>query len=145
MSHVAEVKCEIKDLAALKKAAENLGMELIEGQKQYRWWGHSVGDYPLPQNFTAKDLGKCEHAIRLKNDHSSYEIGVCTRRDGKPGFTLLYDFYGQAKLVNAIGKDACKLTQQYNVEVAKKNVPFGYSIKTTTLKNGNIVLTAVKY
>lgn len=32
MSHIASVKCQIKDLTALRKAAEELGAVWVEGQ-----------------------------------------------------------------------------------------------------------------
>ncbi len=45
MSHVATIEIQIKDLAALKQAAKDLGLEFRENQKTYRWYGYSVGDY----------------------------------------------------------------------------------------------------
>ncbi|HWY36778.1 MAG TPA: hypothetical protein VNX68_19185 [Nitrosopumilaceae archaeon] len=147
MSHVVKLELEIKDLIALKAAAKMLGMEFREGQKTYNWWGHSVGDYPLPEGFTAKDLGKCEHALSIPDKSDAYEVGVVKRRDNRPGYTLLWDFYGGGRgLVAKIGKDGCKIKQAYAESVAslalKKK---GFKIQRSVNKEtGKVVLTAVK-
>lgn len=124
MSHVATVDLHVKDLDALAKAAEECGCELVREQKRYKWYGKSVGDYPLPTGFTAEDLGKCEHAIRVKNGNgNAYEVGVCKRRDGKPGYTLLWDFWnGGYGLQNAIGADGKALRANYAVETTVKTL-----------------------
>ena len=112
MSHVARIDMEIKDLTALKAAAKLLGMEFLEGQTTYRWYGRHVGDYSLPEGFKASDLGKCEHAIGIPNDKKAYEIGVVKRRDGKEGYTLLWDFWaGGYGLEAKVGKDGNKLKE----------------------------------
>lgn len=121
MSHVATIDLHVKDLEALVEAAKLLGMELKTGQTTYRWWGRSVGDYPLPEGFKASDLGKCEHALTIPGNPRAYEVGVVKRRDGKPGYTLLWDFYGGGYgLRNAIGEDGVKLKGEYSLAVAAK-------------------------
>lgn len=118
MSHVSKIDIKPTDLAALKLAAKRLGGELVE-QKTYKWYGTSVGDYPLPEGFTAKDLGKCDFAIKFPD--AKYEVGVVKRKDGKPGYELLWDFWsGGFGLEKAIGKDGNKLKQSYGVEAAKR-------------------------
>lgn len=145
MSHVAIIEAEITSLPDLKAAAERIGCELVEGQKNYRWYGRHVGDYPLPKGFTKEDLGKCEHAIRLKNaTGQTYEIGVVARRDGKPGYTLLWDFYaGGYGLEKVVGKDANELVKSYAasaaIRAAKK---LGYKVTEKKLATGEIQLTA---
>src|SRR5678815_3137009 len=97
----------ITDLNALKGAVKELGAIWREGQKTYEWYGRSVGDYPLPDGFTAKDLGKCEHAIRLAG--TEYEIGVVPKKHGG-GYTLLYDFWGPGqRLKSHFGDGLAKL------------------------------------
>lgn len=123
--------------------APMLGLEFMEGQKTYHWWGVSVGDYPLPKGFLAEDLGKCDHALRVVGHPGAYEVGICKRRDGKPGYALLYDFYqGGYGLEEKIGKGANKLKQAYGVACtqlfAQKN---GYQVQQRTLPNGNITVT----
>jgi len=80
------------------------------------------GDYKLPQGFKASELGSCEHAIRVKGAGAeTYEIGVVKRRDGRPGYTLLMDFWdGGYGLEDAIGKRGSKLKQAYAGRVAVK-------------------------
>lgn len=146
MSHVVKLDVEIKDLVALKAAAKLIGMEFMEGQKTYRWWGHSVGDYPLPEGFTAKDLGKCDHALSIPNNNTAYEVGVVQRRDGKPGYHLLWDFYGGGKgLVEKVGKDGNKLKQSYAEIVAANALKKkGFKVQRKVNDQGKVVLTAIK-
>lgn len=130
---------------SLKKAAADIGCELVEGQKTYRWWGHSVGDYPLPEGFTAADLGKCEHAIKVKGAPQAYEIGVIkARKPGAKGYTLLWDFYaGGYGLQKAVGEGAGLLRQAYSARVAEKQLrKKGYQVSKTTDVHGRVVLRA---
>jgi len=96
MSHVVTIKTELNDIAAVKAAVKDLGLVWKEGQKEYKWFGTHVGDYPLPTGFKNTDLGKCDHAIGVPG--TNWEIGVARKRnaDGSlaPGYTLLCDFYG---------------------------------------------------
>lgn len=120
MSHIAEIELQIKDLQALKEAAKALGLELREGQETYRWYGRSVGDYPLPAGFTKEDLGKCEHALSIPGSPYAYEIGVVARKDGKPGYTLLWDFWqGGYGLEEKVGRNAIDLQREYAFAVSK--------------------------
>ncbi len=100
MSHVAKVDVEITNLDDLEAACKRIGLELVRGQQTYEWYGSSVGDTPLLDGFTEEELGTCDHAIRVPEDHPihqiyerPYEIGVCKRRDGKAGFALLWDYF----------------------------------------------------
>jgi len=145
MSHVATIELEIRDLACLIEAAKECGLEFLENQQSYRWYGVSVGDYPLPTGFRKSDLGKCDHALRVKNGNgSTYEIGVCARRDGKPGFTLLWDFWqGGYGLQAAVGTDGNKLKDAYAAAVATKELKRkGYRVQRTKNEAGKIILTA---
>jgi hypothetical protein len=92
VSHVETVNVTINNLAALRAACERLGVEFVEGKKTYKWYGRSVGDYPLPKGFTATDLGKCDHVIKVPG--VDYEVGLVAAKDGGKGFNLIYDFYG---------------------------------------------------
>lgn len=145
MSHVAVIELEIKDLAALGAAAQALGMELRMGQRTYKWWGHSVGDYPLPVGFSEHELGHCEHALRVKGNSAAYEIGVVKRRDGKPGYTLLWDFYaGGYGLEAAVGQNASKLKQRYQVEVFKREMAKKGMRVNERMVNGKLRVEAMK-
>jgi len=151
MSHVAKIEMEIKDLDALAATAKALGMEFKRGQQTYKWFGRSVGNYALPEGFTAAELGKCEHALKVKDSWGAYEIGVVKRRDGKPGYTLLWDFWNGGKdysytgrgLQDCVGKDGNKLKQEYALQVgtrwAQKQ---GMRVTRTRLEDGRVVLRA---
>ena len=114
MSHIVSVKVEIRDLDALQKAAEAVGLEFRQDQKSYRWFGRNVGDYPLPEGVTADMLGKCDHALSVAGNPSAYEIGVCSQQDGS--YRLLWDFWrGGFGLQEAVGADCSKLVEEYAI------------------------------
>ena len=145
MSHVATIDLEIRDLAALQRAAQSLGLEFRVGQKNYKWWGRSVGDFPLPEGFTADELGHCEHALSVKDNPNAYEIGVVKRRDGKPGYTLLWDFYaGGYGLQDKVGLNASKLKQRYQVEVFRREMAKKGMHVTERMVNGKLQVEAVR-
>jgi hypothetical protein len=139
MSHVAKIEVEIRDLEALAAACQRIGCELHMGQREYAWFGTSVGDYPLPEGFKAADLGKCEHAISVPG--ASYEVGVVARRDGRQGYTLLWDSWSSGGLERKLGQGASRLVQAYGVEAATRAARRqGYSVTETTREDGAIVL-----
>ena len=146
MSHVVDMQCEVKDLDCLAKAAKRIGLELVKDQKHYKWYGESVGDYPLPAGFTEADLGNCDHALRIPGDHDAYEIGVVKRKDGRPGFTLIWDFFAQEKtLIPRVGQDGGLLKQAYAREVARKQlIREGYRVTETTDEQGTVHLAFVE-
>lgn len=138
MSHVAKIEIEIKDLKALKAACTRVGCTFVEGKETYTWFGHHVGDYPLPEGFKASDLGHCEHAIQVPG--AEYEIGVCRRRDGKKGYTMLWDFWGGA-IERHLGKKSQRLIQAYAVEAAKRAAKLaGHTVTEKKNANGSITL-----
>lgn len=125
MSHVTKIDLEIKDLDALEEACEALGLELERDKKNYAWWGTSVGDYPIPEGMRAEDLGKCDHAIKVKgtNPHNGssgpWEIGVVKSGDSH---RLVFDFYGSAgrQITDKAGIGLNRLRHEYAVATAKK-------------------------
>lgn len=139
MSHVESVKTTITDLSALKAACTRMGVEFVEGKKAYRWFGRSVGDYPLPAGFTKDDLGKCDHVIKVPG--TDYEVGVVKLKD-KPGYTMLYDFWGPGQgLLKKFGTGLTKLVDNYSVEALKSKARAkGYLTTETTAPNGAIIL-----
>jgi hypothetical protein len=144
MSHVASIDIAINDLTALKAAVKELGCEWREGQLNYKWYGTSVGDYPLPKGMTVEMLGKCSHAIKVPG--VNYEIGVVKMPDGT--FTLAYDFYGYDggthdghKLLAKFGEKLGKLVQGYAVHRATLEAQRkGLRVIRTTTANGSIRL-----
>lgn len=145
MSHVAQISMEIKDLDALAAACKDLGLELVRNQHTYKWYGYSVGDYPLPEGFTAEDLGKCDHAIRVPGNPSAYEIGVVRNRTGN-GYVLLWDFWqGGYGMQARVGDHGEKLKQGYTVHVASRYwQKKGFHTTTTQRTDGQVVVRAYK-
>lgn len=151
MSHIAKINIEIRDLDSLDRACKALGLELVRGQKTYHWYGTSVGDYPLPEGFTKEDLGKCDHAIRIPGAKTTgfdapYEIGVVKRRDGRPGYELLWDFWAGGYGMEAkVGAGAKKLAQQYTTQLTVQHWQRkGYRVTTTTKEDGRIIISATR-
>jgi hypothetical protein len=146
MSHVATVDVEIKDLDALAEACKRIGLEFVSGQQTYRWYGMSVGDYPLPAGFTADELGKCEHAIRIPGSETAYEIGVVCRRDGRAGHTLMWDFWAGGKGLEALaGKDCRNLKREYAAVVAKRQAQrSGFQVNEQRQPDGSIRMVLSK-
>ena len=145
MSHVVSLKIQIKSLDALKKIAKELGLEFLENESNWRWWGHSVGDYPLPTGFTAADLKKSLHALRIPGNKTSYDVGVFKSKT-HDGYELLWDFYGSSgkMMENVIGKNGQKLVQGYTATLAKEHYKkIGWRV-TSTMKDGKMVLKAYK-
>lgn len=120
MSHITTINIKIKDLDSLKEACEELGLVFYENKKTYKWYGRSVGDYPLPEGMTVDDLGKCDHAIGLKNNKEAYEIGLVKRGDE---YIPVWDFWsGGFGLEKAVGKDCINLTDSYSKFAAIRSV-----------------------
>jgi hypothetical protein len=137
MSHVATVNVEVKDLAALKAAVKELGAEFVENVRTYKWYGRSVGDYPLPKGMKASDLGKCDHVIRVPG--VQYEVGIVKRGNG---YVLAYDFWGPGQgLLKAFGKDCTRLVQMYGVHKATQEARRkGLSVQRVAKKDGTVQL-----
>lgn len=157
MSHVALVEIDVTNLEDLAQAARRIGLELVRGQQTYRWWGESAGDYPLPPGFAEEDLGKCEHALRIPEPRASelcsknggekpYEIGVVRRRDGKPGYLLLWDFIaGGFGLTDVAGPELGKLKQSYALVAARRTaLQQGFSVSERQQADGSVQLVLRK-
>lgn len=160
MSHITTVSVVIKDLEALRAAAESLGLEMVKADK-YKWYGRVVGKDPGQiHGIPTADLGQCEYALRVKGaDKSTYEIGVARRRDGVEGWTLLYDYWmGGFGLMEKIGNpnpdnreragqidNADKLVQGYSTEVARRKlVGQGFRVATSRNDKNEVVLHAIR-
>jgi hypothetical protein len=99
MSHISKIELEVKDLGTLGQACHRLGLELIKGQKTFKWFG-------------AED-GKCDHAIKVPG--ANYEIGVLKAGNA---FGLQCDYYDPA-IGKAVGQNGGLLKQAYAVERTK--------------------------
>ncbi len=150
MSHVTDVKLKIKDLEALEEAAAACGLDLRLGQTTHAWYGKFMNDSEEGRRVVKERgqqaLGKCEHALRLKNhQQGDYEIGVVKSLDGD-GYDLLLDEWGPGrKLVNAVGPSANKLRQEYAVAQATRKAKAtlgkkGFTVAREDLLNGSVRL-----
>jgi len=140
MSHVDTIEVEITDLNALRAAVKESGC-LWLAKNTYEWYGHHVGDYPIPKGMTKEKLGQCDYVIQLPG--CKYEIGVVKMPNGK--WTLAYDFWGEGrKLLEKFGDKLGKLVQLYGVHratmLAKKQ---GMKVHRMVQSNGSIQLTLV--
>lgn len=123
MSHVATIKTQYKDLAALKSAVVEMGGRFHEGRTTHKSWQHGL---------------KCDHVIAVPN--VEYEIGVTRNNDGT--YALNWDTFGSGQgLVKKFGENCSKLTQMYAVH-AVKNQAFknGMTMQRNVLANGSIKL-----
>ena len=143
MSHVAAVKLKITDLNALRAACAELGLQFMEGQKTWAWFGQWMNDYAATDaayklGIDPADYGKSEHAIRLPGCH--YEIGVV--RNNKGELTLAYDFFREGrKIKNALGAGCEKLVQHYGLCQAQMLAKAkGYVTQRKLQPNGDIKL-----
>ena len=132
MSHISKIELVIQSLENLKEACKNLGFEFMENQKSYKWYGRWVGDTPIPEGIDIKDIGKCDHAIRVPG--CEYEIGIIRRGDH---YILLWDYYQAGGLIQKIGMNAGILKQAYTVvRVRKKARLKGYRIRERKMAQG---------
>lgn len=147
MSHVATCDLFITDLTSLAQACDELGLELMLGQTNYRWFGTWVKDYhgadaAYKNGIDPKDYGKCVHAIRLKGSTNSYEIGLVNRADGKPGYQLIWDFYGSGRNISqAIGQGGERLKDHYGSLVAIKRLATHGQRYSRVISKGQVVVT----
>ena len=151
MSHVTDLKLNIKDLDALEKSLPD-NMELRRNQTTYAWWGRFEGDSTPPEWMDPKDYGKCEHAIGFKgvkgqigHDGNKWEIGL-VRKPGQEGYELLADTFGSG---SRLGAAIPKIRQEYAANVAEKTVLSklankGYKAVRENLPNGSIRIVVKK-
>lgn len=140
MSHIATVDVQIRDIDALDRACQRLGLELRRNQTTYKWWGNTGPRADLnvdqlttairrfdmtferPDFLDAEDWrsGQCLHAIGLPGSEHGFEIGITRAPDGT--LRLLGDLTMLAPdFSNKVGGAACGLLcQRYSVEVAKR-------------------------
>ena len=136
MSHITKIKTVIKSLSAVEAACKKIGLHFVKGQKNYQWFGRWVGDSELPEGVEIKDLGTCDHAIKVPG--ASYEIGL---RKHKDGYQVLYDSWGSGGLSK---KKVNKFQQAYSVEAVKEQAKKkGMRVTEKKGKNDSIQLELV--
>ena len=152
MSHVAHIDLHVTDIPALRVACKKLGLEFLDGQTEYKWYGRWMNDYnaeqaAVSQGFDPQQFGKnAVHVIGIQGNQTAYQVGVVPRVDGKPGYSLLYDNYcGGMGLEKVIGKGAGLLKQQYSLQVAKKAaVKKGYRVQESVGTDGTVKLVCMR-
>lgn len=135
MSHVASVEVEVRDLDALRAAADRVGLEFVEGQRAYRWYGRFLNDWPSHRAAVNKGVdpatfGRCDHALRLKDGTGvDYEVGVTAQADGS--YRLVYDSFGAGRrLEQAAGVDLARLRDEVAAETASRHLQSrGWSVQ----------------
>jgi hypothetical protein len=116
MSHISKIELEVRDLGILGQACARLGLQLIRGQKTFRWYG--------------KDA-QCDQAIKIPG--ANYEIGVLYRNGL---YELNCDFY-DSNIEKVIGRKGGLLKQAYAVEKTKIEArKKGYSVLERQTENG---------
>ena len=147
MSHIVTIDLEIHNLEALKSAAARLDMEFREGQTTYRWFGTRIGNDPLPPGMSVEDLGRCEHAIAIREAGAgkAYEVGV-VRSKSHDGYTLVWDFWrGGFGLREVVGDGCGRLMQAYALASAKSSAAAkGWSTQEVIQNDGSVRLTLNK-
>jgi len=116
MSHISKIELQVNDLGTLRRACSRLGLELIKGQKTFKWFGQD---------------GKCDHAIKVSG--ANYEIGVLKTGNA---FELNCDYYDPI-IGKAIGTNGGLLKQAYAVERTKSEARRkGYTVIERTTESG---------
>lgn len=118
MSHNEIIELEVTDLKTLSNTAKRLGGQLMLNQKEYKWFGRNVGDYPLPEGIAVADLGKCEHAIKFPG--INYEVGVIKSKTSKGAYSLIWDFFDSSLKRKMGGSKAIDFVQHYTMEKASQ-------------------------
>lgn len=116
MSHISKIELEVRDIQVLGNACKRLGLELLKGQKTFKWYGKEAG---------------CDHAIKVPGAH--YEIGVVKTGDL---YELSCDYYDK-NIEKTIGKQGGLLRQAYAVEKTKIEArKKGYSVVEKKTQTG---------
>ena len=120
MSHFTTIRTQIKDIEALRKACEEMGLKLLQNTNARGFLSQKTkGDY----------------VIKLKGP---YDIALNKQPDNTYGLTT--DWW-DGHVVKEVGKDYGKLLQLYGVhkasiEARKK----GYSVQRQQKQDGSIKL-----
>jgi hypothetical protein len=88
MSHLAVNKSvKIRDKAALAMACDQLGLEILD-QRDYVWYGRSVGDYPIPAGMDRRSMGhNATFIARIKEPKRSE---LTRRNSGQAPYDLAF-------------------------------------------------------
>lgn len=125
ISHIAKIDLQFKDTHALAKAAEALGLELVENAGTFKYY--------------AGQSAPCIHKLKIKGATSNaFEIGLRYADNTQTTLEPFVDFYGEQgqALRRKAGTDLVELKKRYAAEVSAATLRRqGYSIKITTEDN----------
>jgi hypothetical protein len=104
VSHVAMMTVKagnpvFADLKALVRAVKMIPGLKIEERTDYKWYGHHVGDYPMPTGMKASELGNnAKFVISVDRKHwpdgqEPYELAIIEDPNNKGCYLPLYDFW----------------------------------------------------
>ena len=120
MSHFTTIKTQIKDLAALRSAVNELGLQLLPNTTARGYINQST---------------KGEYVLRLKGP---YDVAVNQQPDGTFGLTT--DWW-DGHVEREVGKDYGRLLQLYGVHKATAEArKRGFSVIRNSQPNGSIKL-----
>lgn len=110
MSHVTKVEMKIKNLEALERAFQDIGMEFMQGQTHFKSYGGETNE------------GKCQHAARIPGNDLAYEVGIA-RDVQEGGYKLLWDTWaGAGGLVDKVGgTEMASLRGRYSENLANSH------------------------
>lgn len=134
MSHITQIACEVKDLAAAEEAAKALGCTVEHGTKP-RYWG---------TQFNGDEAKNCDLVVKLPG---KYDLGLLKKEDGS--YTFVADnelFSGPFGRNDAgrqlMGDNAGRFRQEYAAAVAMKAArKKGISAFRKVREDGNVVIT----
>ena len=147
MSHISKAGIRILDEEALEAAGRTCGLERRD-RTTHKWYGRFMGDSAIPAGMRPEDYGKCLYAYGLIGDRDSYEIGVIAATDEGGGFELVFDDWGQDKLLAAVGgRSWNRLRREYAAEAATRKAEAdlareGFAVYRENMADGRIRLEA---
>jgi hypothetical protein len=131
MSHIVKIKTLIRDLDALRRAAQSLGLEMVTASRF---------------KYFANKTAPCDYALRVPGNQEAYEIGISKNGDH---YEMQWDSYaggyGLVDLVSTDGRNADRLSQAYAREVVTADYENrGYRVSVSSDASGNLVMEAYK-
>lgn len=148
MSHVVSIKTELLDLAAVKAACLELGLQFKENQQTIRWYGKWMNDYDgenaaYKLGIKTSDYGTCAHAISVPG--SSYDIGLLKNPE-TGGYKLYFDYFGHngRQIQEVIGQSGQKFLQIYSAhKLTAASKKMGWMVNRQHQTNGDIKLEVI--
>lgn len=146
MSHVVTIKTRFKDLHALQRACDKLGLSLDIAKTNWKWYGKWMKDYnntdaAYKNGIHPSRYGKADSGvISVKGNDQAYEVGLYQTDEG---IVPVWDNWsGGRGLLDVIGKQGEKLMQAYSKEVvldqANNLLMQGWNISEQVLENGDL-------